>query len=116
MITYYKDSQNTQKSVTGTVTVYFKEKKEIKISQGLQHIEYTPGRDPNAELPLSSPHGGRVSITFLALLHDNTYRLCPPGKLICTCCPEFVLGSVVLALLTGLIDDLSPSGGQADMS
>lgn len=31
-------------------------------------------------------------------------------------CPEFVLGSVILAVLIGLTDDLSPSGGQADIS
>lgn len=68
------------KALTLTVRVHYKEKIQIKISQKKKRIELSPGKVPNAELPLSSPGGVMDSITFLALMCDSTYRMLPTRK------------------------------------
>ena len=56
------------KAVTLTGMVYYREKMQIKVSHRKEHIESSPGKVPNAELSLASPHGVRDSSTFLALI------------------------------------------------
>jgi hypothetical protein len=54
------------------IMVYYKERMQIKISQGMTYIE-SSGKVPNAELPMSSLYGVMGSISFLASTCGNTY-------------------------------------------
>lgn len=66
------------KAVTLIGIVYYREKIQIKASHGKKHIESSPGKVPDAELSLASPHGARDSSTFLALIRGSTY--CQAGN------------------------------------
>jgi len=59
------------------VTIYYREGIEIKISQEKTGIGQSLGIAPNIELLLFSPRGVMDSVTFLAVVCDNTHGALP---------------------------------------
>ena len=56
------------------VTVYYRQRREIKISQKKKYIGQSLGKVTNAGLPLSSPYGYPY---FLTSMCDNMHRVLP---------------------------------------
>lgn len=74
---FSRRTQNSLKVVLLIVTIYYREGIKIKISQEKMGIRQSLGVAPNIELLLSSPHGVMDSVTFLAVMCDDTHGALP---------------------------------------
>lgn len=86
----YKPSQNSLETIILTFTVYYRERIQIKISQGKKDLEWSLGKVPKAELLFFISLLTQGWVTFPASMCSST-EYCQPRELTERWCPEFLL-------------------------